>query len=224
MTSSSTREQMNQVGTRVSDCEPSTVVIEIRLTRDEEIVHAHDQGIQVPTPDGRLSSLSTCTEESIERTIMPNVMPQLDGPASTHAQRSQPLPVTRRTAIPGGGFPDDSNSDSHDYRPRGSRGHSGRRRPYQERGGRPPDRDNNQDHGYPGRGGPPDDGGPSDGGGPPGNGRPPRRPPRGQGPPGPPGPPGPVRPIIVQQPQVTLDTTATAKYLWNSWPVDVAIG
>ena len=29
-----------------------------------------------------------------------------------------------------------------------------------------------------------------------------------QGPPGPPGPPGPVHPIIVQQPQVTLDTMA----------------
>ena len=42
---------------------------------------------------------------------------------------------------------------------------------------------------------------PPDGGGPPG-------PPGGQGPPGPKGPPGLVRPIIVQTPQVTLDTTA----------------
>ena len=42
---------------------------------------------------------------------------------------------------------------------------------------------------------------------PPGNGRPPRRPGR-QGPQGPPGSPGPVHPIIVQQTQVTLDTTA----------------
>ena len=65
--------------------------------------------------------------------------------------------------------------------------------------GRPPD-----------DGGPPDGGGPCDDGGPPGNGRPPRRP-RGQGPPGPPGPPGPVRPIIVQQPRVTLDTTLHRK-------------
>ena len=52
-----------------------------------------------------------------------------------------------------------------------------------------------------------EDGGPPDDGGPPGDGRPPRRLPRRQGPPGPPGPPGPVCPIIVQQPQVTLDTT-----------------
>ena len=144
MTSSSTQEQMNHVVTRVSDREPSTVVVEIRLTRDEEIVHAHNQGIQVPTPDGGLSSLGTHTEESIERTIMPTVVPQLDGPTSICAPRRQPLPVTRRTAIPGGGFPDDSNSDSHDYRLCGSRGYSGRRRHYQERGGRPPDREGNQ--------------------------------------------------------------------------------
>ena len=44
-------------------------------------------------------------------------------------------------------------------------------------------------------------------GGPPGNGIHLRQPGR-QGPPGPTGPPGPVHPIIVQQPQVTLDTTA----------------
>ena len=52
-------------------------------------------------------------------------------------------------------------------------------------------------------GGPPNDGGPPDDGGPPGNGSLTRRPGRQ----GPPGPPGPVCPIIVQQPQVTLDTT-----------------
>ena len=116
MTSSSTREQTNQVGTRVSDREPNTAVVEIRLTRDEEVIHAHNQGVQVPTPDGGLSSLSTRTEESVERTIVPNFMPQLDGPASICIQRRQPLPITRRTTIPGDGFPDDSNSDSHDYR------------------------------------------------------------------------------------------------------------
>ena len=41
--------------------------VEIRLTRDEEIVHAHNQGVQVPTPDGGLSSLSMHTDECIER-------------------------------------------------------------------------------------------------------------------------------------------------------------
>ena len=44
-------------------------------------------------------------------------------------------------------------------------------------------------------------------GGSPGYGGPPG-PPGGQGPPSPQGPPGPVRPIIVQTPQVTLDTSA----------------
>ena len=56
--------------------------------------------------------------------------------------------------------------------------------------------------------GTPEDGGPPDDGGSPGDGRLLRRLPRRQGLTGPPGPPGPVCPIIVQQPQVTLDTTA----------------
>ena len=48
---------------------------------------------------------------------------------------------------------------------------------------------------------PPDDGGPPEG-----NGGPPRHPDR-RGPPGPRGSPGPIRPVIMQQPQVVLDTT-----------------
>ena len=60
--------------------------------------------------------------------------------------------------------------------------------------------------GYPG-GGPPDGEGPPDDGGPPdGNGGTPG-PPSGQGPLGPQGPPGPVRPVMVQTPQITLDTS-----------------
>ena len=109
------------MGARVSDHEPSTAVVEIRLTRDEEIVHAHDQGVQVPTPEGELSSSSTHTNEFIERTIMPNVMPQLDGPASIHTQRRQPLPMTERNTIPGDGFPDDCDSNSHGFRSCGNK-------------------------------------------------------------------------------------------------------
>ena len=89
------------MGTRISDREPNTAVVEIRLTRDKEIFHAHKEGVQVPTPNGGLSSHSTHTEESIERTIMPNIIPQLDGTASVCTQRRQPLPITRRTTIPG---------------------------------------------------------------------------------------------------------------------------
>ena len=127
MTSSSTRAQANQVGARVSDHEPSTAVVEIRLTRDEEIVHAHDQGVQVLTPDGGLSSLSTHTDECIGRTVIPNVIPQLDGPASVHTQRRQPLPITRKTTLSGDGFPDDSDSSSCDHRSHDNRRYSGRR-------------------------------------------------------------------------------------------------
>ena len=107
--------------------------------------------------------------------------------------------TTRRREYPGG----DSNSD-------------GYRRPKQDQrppdrevypGGRPPDRGGHPDRGGypngggrpPGRGGYPG-GGPPDGGGSPGL-------PGGQGPPGTQGPPRPMRPIIVQTPQVTLDTT-----------------
>ena len=141
MTGSSTQEQTNQVGTRISDHEPNTAVVEIRLTRDEEITHSHNQGVRVPLPNGGISSCSTHTEESIERTVMPNIMPQLDGPASVCTQRRHPLPITRRTTIPGNGFPDDSDSDSCGYRPRENRGYPGRRRYLQERGGRPPNRE-----------------------------------------------------------------------------------
>ena len=50
---------------------------------------------------------------------MPDVMPQLDGPASVHVRRRQSVPVVRRkTIIPGGGYPDDSDRDSHDNRSR----------------------------------------------------------------------------------------------------------
>ena len=127
MTSSSTREQMNQVGIGVSDHEPNTAVVEIRLTRDEEIIRAHNQGVQVPLPDGGISSYSTHTEESIERTVMPNIMAQLDGPASVCTQRRQPLSITRRTTVPGDGLPDDSNSNSPDYRSHDNRRYPGRR-------------------------------------------------------------------------------------------------
>ena len=127
MTASSTQEQTNQVGTRISDHEPNTAVVEIRLTRDEEVIHAHNQGVQVPLPDGGISSHSTHMEESIERTIIPNIMPQLDGPASVCTQRRQPLPITRRTTVPGDGFPDDSDSDSHGYRSHENRRYPGRR-------------------------------------------------------------------------------------------------
>ena len=52
-------------------------------------------------------------------------------------QRKQPVSIVRRTTIPREGYPDDSDSDSHDNRFREDRRYPGRRRYYQERGGRP---------------------------------------------------------------------------------------
>ena len=80
---------------------------------------------------------------------------------------------------------------------------------YPNRDRRPPRGGGSQDNGRPpnGHGGPPDGGGPPDDGGPPDeNGGPPRHPDN-RGPPGPRGPPGSIRPVVIQQPQVVLDTT-----------------
>ena len=56
-------------------------------------------------------------EESMARRQLPVIMPQLDGPASVCVRRKQPVSmVRRRTTIPGEGYPDESDSDSHDNR------------------------------------------------------------------------------------------------------------
>ena len=100
--------------------------------------------MQVPSPNDGLSTPSLHMDETMERTGIPNILPQLDGPTSVCMQRRHPLPSTRRTTIPGGGFPDDSGSDSHGYRICDDRGYHGRRRHYREKGGRPPERESNQ--------------------------------------------------------------------------------
>ena len=205
---SSTQIQINQVGARFIDRETNISEVEVGPSREEtrtDIIHAHSKGIQLPSSSSEFSFPNRNMEESMARHQIPTIMPQLDGPTSVHVKRKQPVPVVRRTTIPGEGYPDESDSNSYNNRSHEDRRYSGRRRYYQERGGRPLDREKNQGQGYTGRGRPPNDGGPPDDGGP--QGGPPRRP-RRQGPSGPPGPPGPVHPIIVQQPQVTLDTTA----------------
>ena len=233
----SAHQQLSQVGTRFVDRETNTSGVEVRHQREETrtyIMYSHSRDVQMPSSHGGLSSHETdIIGGSPSRPCVTDIMPQLDGPTSVHI-RKRPAQefVQRTTTIPRGGYPDVSDSDSHNnMRPHDELRYSGRRRHYLERGGRPPDRGNDWERGYarrgrlpddrgphddggspddgglPDEGGPPDDGGSPDNGGPPGNGRHPRQPGR-QGPPGPPGPPGPVCPIIVQQPQVTLDTTA----------------
>ena len=80
------------------------------------------------------------------RPQIPTIMPWLDGSTSVHVKRKQPVPVVRRTTIPGEGYPDESDSDSHDNRFCEDRRYPGRILPgkkttrdiIQERGGRPP--------------------------------------------------------------------------------------
>ena len=84
-------------------------------------------------------------------------MPQLDGPASMHIRRQQTILKSKKgTMLSGGGYPDESDSDSHGNRSREGGRYPGRQRYYQERGRRPPDREDNQGRGYPRGGRPPD--------------------------------------------------------------------
>ena len=132
--------QTSQVGASLIDCENNTSNIGIRPPREE--VRTDSQGIQVPSSSCEFSSHNMNVEESMVRPNVPIIMPQLDGPTSVRTQRRRPLPIARRTTISGDGCPDDSDSDSHDNRFSEDRRYPGRRN-YQERGGRPPDRENN---------------------------------------------------------------------------------
>ena len=209
LTFPSTCQQLNQVGIRLIDRETNMSDIEVRSQKEEtrvddssndEMIIPSNRNAQMPVSHSNLSLYGTkLTGGSCMRTRNTEMVPHLDGPISVHSRR-RISENTRTAMIHRREYPDETCDDSHS----GQRTYDDRRPPerrYHERSGRPPDRESNQDRGYSRRGGPPDNGGP------PGNGRHPRYPGR-QGPPGPPGPPGPVRPVIVQQPQVTLDTTA----------------
>ena len=94
--------------------------MEIRLPREEvrtDIIHALSKGIQVPSSSSELSSHNMNVDDSIARPHLPVIMLQLDGPASVCVRRRQPVPVfRRRTTIPGEGYPDEIDSDSHNNR------------------------------------------------------------------------------------------------------------
>ena len=163
--------------------------VEVRPQREEtrtDIKHTHSRGVQVPSSHSDLSSHDIdIVGGSPARPCIPDIMPQLDGPTSIRARR-RPIQefIQRTTTMPRGGYPDGSVSDSHDNRRSyDEQRHSGRRRHYHDRGGRPPDRRNDQERGYsrsgrppdrepPGDGGPPDDGVLPDNGGPPDDGDP----------------------------------------------------
>ena len=104
------------MGARFIDRETNTSKVEIRPPREEariDVDHTHSRGVQVPSSHSELSSDNNIIDSSIVRPRISDIMPQLDGPASVHARRRQPVPeVRRKTIIPGVGYPDESDSDS----------------------------------------------------------------------------------------------------------------
>ena len=83
--------QIGQVGARFVDRETNTSKVEIRPPREEarsDIEHIHSKGVQVPTSRSELSSHDTdIVEGSLARWCIPDIMLQLDGPASICARR-----------------------------------------------------------------------------------------------------------------------------------------
>ena len=120
MTMPSTRIQINQVGARFVDRETNMSEVEIRPPSKEvriDIENTHSKSVQVPTSHSELSSHNTdIVESSLARSHIPDVMPQLDGPTSIRARR-RPVPEFRnKTTMPRGGYPDESDRESHDNR------------------------------------------------------------------------------------------------------------
>ena len=120
MTTPSTRIPISQVGARFIDRETNTSEVEIRPPREEvriDIDHTHSKGVQVPSSHSELSSHDTdIVLGSLAGLHIPDVMPQLDSPTSIHVRRRHVPDVRRKATMSRGGYPDESNSDSHDNR------------------------------------------------------------------------------------------------------------
>ena len=118
----STHQQLSQVGTRFVDRETNTSEVEIRHQREEmriDIKHTYRKGVQVPTSHSDLSSHDIdIVGGTPARPHISDIMLQLDGPTSICARR-RPVQefIQRKATMPRGGYPDESDSDSHDNRP-----------------------------------------------------------------------------------------------------------
>ena len=115
----SVRIQTSQVGARFIDREMNTSEVETRPPREEvrtDRIHGHCKGIQVPSSNSELSSHDmNIIEGPSARPRIPDAMLQLDRPLSVHTRRKRPVPEVRKyTTMPGGSYPDESESDSHD--------------------------------------------------------------------------------------------------------------
>ena len=117
----SSHQQLSQVGTRFVDRETNTSEVDVRPQREEtrtDIMYNHSRDVQMPTSHGSLSSHETnIIGGSPVRPCVTDIMLQLDGPTSVHIRRIHEQEFIQRTAtIPRGGYPDESDSDSHDNR------------------------------------------------------------------------------------------------------------
>ena len=81
-----------------------------------DLKHTHSKGVQVPTSYSDLSSHDIdIVGDSSARPRIPDIMLQLDGPTSICAGRRPVQEFIQRTAtMPRRGYPDESDSDSHD--------------------------------------------------------------------------------------------------------------
>ena len=120
LTTPSMQVQTDQVGTRFVDRETNTSVVDIRPTEEEaraDLIQAHSIGIQVPSAGSELSSSIVNEGDFMAGSHLPIRLPQLDGPTSVHVKRKQLVPMLKeRTMIPGGDYPSESESNTHDIR------------------------------------------------------------------------------------------------------------
>ena len=133
MTFPSACQQPSQVGARLIDRETNTSEVEVRTQREEtridnlssnEVIISNDRDTQMPTSHSGLSSYDTkITGGSPIRTCIAEMIPQLDSHTSVHTRRrisenvrTEQETIQRSTVVPRGGYPDESDSDSHDNR------------------------------------------------------------------------------------------------------------
>ena len=130
----STHQQPSQVGTRLIDRETNTSEVELRTQREKtriDVLSSNNRDIQIPTSHSGISSDETeILGGSPIRTFTMDIIPQLDGPTSVCTRgralenvRAEQETIQRSTVIPRGGYPNESDSDSHNNR----RPHDGRR-------------------------------------------------------------------------------------------------
>ena len=95
--------------------------VEVRSQREEtrtDILCSHSRDVQMPTSHSGISSheMDNIGGSPVRPHAM-DILPQLDGPTSVHTRRRPEQEfVQRTTIIPRGGYPDESDSDSHNNR------------------------------------------------------------------------------------------------------------